>query len=42
MTDKEKIPYEEKNKEDIKRYEKQLKSLETKGYFKMSDGTRSD
>ncbi len=41
MTDKEKAPYEKLALDDKARHEKQLKELETKGYFKMDDGTKS-
>mgnify|MGYP001097678687 CR=1 FL=1 len=41
MTDAEKEPYTKSAKLDEERYKKQLKDLETLGYFMTEDGTKS-
>ena len=41
MSDKEKAPFEKLATEDKARYEKQTNELETKGFFKMGDGSKS-
>lgn len=41
MTPAEKKKYEDMHDKDVKRYEKQLKELEKKGYFMMDDGSKS-
>ena len=40
-SDKEKAPFVKQHEDDIKRYDKQVKELETKGFFMMADGTKS-
>eukprot|EP00347_Sterkiella_histriomuscorum_P007433 403348940 len=40
-SDEEKKKYEKMHEKDQERYEKQLKDLKDKGYFMMSDGTKS-
>ena len=41
LSEEQKAPFNKKNEDDKKRYEAQLKDLEKKGYFIMSDGTKS-
>jgi len=41
LSEEEKEPYNKMHEEDIKRYEKELKELEEKGYFTLADGSRS-
>jgi len=41
MTEKEKAPYEKLAADDKIRFDKQTKELESKGWFKMEDGTKS-
>ena len=41
MTDKQKEPYVKKSNADEQRYQKQLKELDTKGYFINDDGVKS-
>lgn len=42
MKQEEKQPFEEMHKEDVKRYEKQLKEYEKKGYYTRIDGAQSN
>lgn len=41
MSEKEKTPFEKQATDDKVRFDKQTKELETKGFFKMDDGTKS-
>jgi len=41
MSEKEKAPFDKQAADDKVRFEKQTKELETKGWFKMEDGTKS-
>ena len=41
MSEKEKTPFDKLAADDRVRFEKQTKELETKGFFKMEDGTKS-
>jgi len=41
LDDAKKAPYEKKAKEDEERYQKQMKELETKGFFTNTDGVKS-
>jgi urocanate hydratase len=41
LTDKEKEPYNKLAEADKKRYEKQMKEWEDKGYYTLEDGTKS-
>ena len=41
LSEAQKKPYEDMNKEDAKRYEKQMAEFKKKGYFTLEDGTKS-
>lgn len=41
LTPEEKKKYEEKHDEDVVRYKQQIEDLDKKGFFMMSDGTKS-
>lgn len=41
LREEQKAPYTAKNEADKKRYQQQLQELEKKGYFIMSDGSKS-
>jgi len=41
LSDSQRKKYDDLNKQDIKRHEKELKQLETKGYFVNKDGVKS-
>mmetsp|Transcript_24464 Transcript_24464/g.37939 ORF Transcript_24464/g.37939 Transcript_24464/m.37939 type:complete len:144 (-) Transcript_24464:104-535(-) len=41
MSDKEKKPFIKLREKDVARYEKQMKEMETNGFFEMDDGSKS-
>ena len=41
LTEKQKTKYDNLHEKDVKRYEKQIIQVQTKGYFVQEDGTRS-